>query len=373
VLAPATPGGAAIYGIDREGKCTFATAACLKLLGYQRPADLVGRNLHQLIHHSRADGTPNPIEACIPCQSAKRGDESRCDDEVLWRGDGEMIPVQYHCHPFLIDDGPVGAVVEVVVEPRSRQLQAQMIETARLIATGELLPAFVHQIRQPLNVIMMASASAAELVEDGAADREFLLTKFERIGAQTQRAAAIVDRVQVLGQKPTGEPLEFDPVVAVEGALALFEEQLRLRSVEVSFKPPEHRLKVLGHPVLLEQALVSVIAKARDAVCAAPAGAAPEAQDVRREIDIALGDLGSSGSVDIIVKAGSGDRVVKASATSAPPTAVEEIAWAVEPGLASSAQIIANMGGTIEGKEFSGGMEVAIGLPVATRRPRTPG
>jgi PAS domain S-box-containing protein len=54
----------AIYGIDVRGNCTFCNAACLQLLGYSKAADVLGLNMHNLIHHTRADGTAYPAEQC---------------------------------------------------------------------------------------------------------------------------------------------------------------------------------------------------------------------------------------------------------------------------------------------------------------------
>ena len=54
----------AIFGLDREGNCTFCNPVCLRLLGYQAPEDLLGKNMHLLVHHTRHDGTPYPGEEC---------------------------------------------------------------------------------------------------------------------------------------------------------------------------------------------------------------------------------------------------------------------------------------------------------------------
>ena len=56
--------GEEIYGIDLEGNCTFANPACLKLLGLENDADLLGRNVHELSHHTRVNGDPYPVEEC---------------------------------------------------------------------------------------------------------------------------------------------------------------------------------------------------------------------------------------------------------------------------------------------------------------------
>ncbi len=50
-----------IYGVDLDGKCTFANPACLRLLGFESDADLLGRNMHELVHHTRPNGDPYPM------------------------------------------------------------------------------------------------------------------------------------------------------------------------------------------------------------------------------------------------------------------------------------------------------------------------
>jgi PAS domain S-box-containing protein len=40
----------AIYAIDMLGNCTFCNAACLRLLGYKDPVELIGKNMHRVMH-----------------------------------------------------------------------------------------------------------------------------------------------------------------------------------------------------------------------------------------------------------------------------------------------------------------------------------
>ena len=74
--------GEAIYGVDMDGRCTFCNAACLRLLGYAESRDLLGKNMHWLIHHSRADGAPYPWKSAAsfrPFARAKgRMSRTRC-------------------------------------------------------------------------------------------------------------------------------------------------------------------------------------------------------------------------------------------------------------------------------------------------------
>ena len=54
----------AIYGLDLEGRCTFCNPAALRLLGYREERELLGKEIHSLIHPTRADQTPHPASEC---------------------------------------------------------------------------------------------------------------------------------------------------------------------------------------------------------------------------------------------------------------------------------------------------------------------
>ena len=82
--------GEALYGIDMEGRCTFCNPACLQLLGYQQPEDLLGKRIHDLMHHTHADGTPYPAEKCRfyrAIRGGKRGTEDLVDLRRLHHDD----------------------------------------------------------------------------------------------------------------------------------------------------------------------------------------------------------------------------------------------------------------------------------------------
>ena len=52
--------GEGMYGIDMNGCCTFANPACVRLLGFDSDADLLGQNMHDLVHHTLPNGDPYP-------------------------------------------------------------------------------------------------------------------------------------------------------------------------------------------------------------------------------------------------------------------------------------------------------------------------
>ena len=87
--------GEAIYGIDLDGNCTFCNPACLQILGYDDVANLLERNMHRAIHHTKPDGSPYPDAECQIYQAFRQRRGVHVDDEVLWRADGTSFQAEY--------------------------------------------------------------------------------------------------------------------------------------------------------------------------------------------------------------------------------------------------------------------------------------
>jgi PAS domain S-box-containing protein len=105
--------GEGIFGIDLHGRCTFVNPAALRLLG-QRTEAVLGRNMHDLVHHTRADGRHYPECDCPIFKAFRLGQPCRIDDEVLWRADGTPFHAEYASHPILDQGRVLGAVVSFV-------------------------------------------------------------------------------------------------------------------------------------------------------------------------------------------------------------------------------------------------------------------
>ncbi len=99
-----------IFGVDEKGGILFINTAACDMLNIC-DADNTGKNVHELVHHKKEDGSPYPIEECPMHKSFTQGEVYLIDDEVLWRPDGTSFPVQYSSSPILKDERLVGAVV----------------------------------------------------------------------------------------------------------------------------------------------------------------------------------------------------------------------------------------------------------------------
>ncbi|PLX81345.1 MAG: hypothetical protein C0614_06715 [Desulfuromonas sp.] len=101
----------AIYGLDQDGNCTFCNQSALDILGYRSESEIVGKNMHQLIHHSYADGSPHHVEDCNIYKSFQTGKNFHGDSEVMWREDGSSFDAEYRSHPIVKDGKTIGSVV----------------------------------------------------------------------------------------------------------------------------------------------------------------------------------------------------------------------------------------------------------------------
>lgn len=101
----------AIYGMDLNGNCTFCNRSCLKILGYENQDDLLGKNMHNQIHHSYRDGKTMQLSECRILVALNKGEGAQVDDEVFWRADGTSFDVEYFSYPQYRDGEIIGAVV----------------------------------------------------------------------------------------------------------------------------------------------------------------------------------------------------------------------------------------------------------------------
>lgn len=102
--------GEGIYGIDLQGRCIFINRAGAEMLGFT-PDEILGRNMHYLMHHSHHDGSLMPVTECRIFRAFREGRGVRVDNEVLWRRDGSSFAAEYASHPIRDGDGVAGAVV----------------------------------------------------------------------------------------------------------------------------------------------------------------------------------------------------------------------------------------------------------------------
>ena len=140
--------GEGIYGVNADGKTTFLNPAAEALLGW-RAEDLVGRDMHETVHHHHADGRPYANHACPIYAAFRDGAVHTVDDEVFFRRDGTSFPVEYTSTPIRERGVVVGAVIvfrDVTQRRRAQEeLRGALAENDRLRQRLEMENAYLQE------------------------------------------------------------------------------------------------------------------------------------------------------------------------------------------------------------------------------------
>jgi PAS domain S-box-containing protein len=154
--------GEGIFGIDLDGHCMFINRAGARMLGFE-PPEVLGHNMHELTHHSHADGSHYPDTECPIFNAFRKGLPCRLDTEVFWRRDRTSFAVEYSSYPIMDGAQVRGAVITFVdITERKRakdalqkakdELELRVAERTRELsaALGQLreLAAYSETVRE---------------------------------------------------------------------------------------------------------------------------------------------------------------------------------------------------------------------------------
>ena len=170
-----------IYSVDLEGNCTFINPSAIRMLGYDDESQLLGKYIHPLIHHTRADGSPCLDKECRVYTSTRSGKIFHVDDEVLWRSDGSCFPVEYRSAPTRVNGVINGSVVTF-----SDITQRKQVESNLKAAHDELeqrvkdRTRHFEKVNQLLKIEIEQRIKAQEVLDT---EREFISALMDTVGA----------------------------------------------------------------------------------------------------------------------------------------------------------------------------------------------
>ncbi|MEW6381792.1 MAG: PAS domain S-box protein [bacterium] len=122
-----------IYGdLYLEGKTTFVNPTALAVTGYEAE-ELIGRHQHELLHHSKADGSLYSSEECPIYATMRDGIPRYTTEEVFWRKDGSSFPVEYVSTPVQEKGKIVGSVVTFKDITERKRAEKALRETSNYL------------------------------------------------------------------------------------------------------------------------------------------------------------------------------------------------------------------------------------------------
>ena len=260
--------GDGIYGMDLEGRLTFINKTAALMLGYT-PGQMLGRDVHDLIHHTHANGTPGTKATNLIFQSMCRREQIRMHDEVFWRKDGTSIPVEYSASP-MIEEGQVSGMVVAFQDVTERRRLEKMKD--------EFISPVSHELRTPLTSLR----ASLGLISSGSLDKrpEKQRQMVDMAIGNCDRLVQLVNGILDFNRMEKGQlPFNRQPVEALHllrraaqatqaaaskarinfridsPAITVMADEKRVLQVlnelisnSIKFSPPETLIRLVAHP-----------------------------------------------------------------------------------------------------------------------------
>jgi PAS domain S-box-containing protein len=182
-----------IYGVDLAGSITFINRSAARTLGVM-PERVVGKNSHNLFHHTRQDGTPYPESDCPLSQLLQAGKAHSTDLDYFCRIDGSQLAVSYSAVPMFEGAHVSGAVINFTDISEKRQMEIELRHAQKLEAVGGLAAGIAHEINTPIQFI----GDNTRFVQDSFRDGLAMITHYEEISQQARHGAVPAELLQAL-------------------------------------------------------------------------------------------------------------------------------------------------------------------------------
>ncbi|MBF0195689.1 MAG: PAS domain S-box protein, partial [Magnetococcales bacterium] len=254
--------GDGIYVLDLQGQLLSLNKEGEELLGFKE-SELLHKNFHKAVHHTRRDGTPFKTSDCTIHQSLL-GRAFRKEEDYFIRKDGSFLPISLVTSPLMDGANIIGsAAIFRDNSQREKQLSeleetcAAALESSRL--KSEFLANMSHEIRTPMSAIVGMNDL---LMDTNLSDEQFGFSQIVKESSISLLALIndILDFSKIEAGKIDIEEIDFSPVTVVEGAAELmaglaYEKELSL----VTYIDPQLPNILKGDPGRLRQMLLNLI------------------------------------------------------------------------------------------------------------------
>jgi len=195
--------GEGIYGLDENGHTTFVNQAAIDMVGWELD-ELIGKSQHDIIHHTKEDGSTYHAQNCPIYAAFKDGRIHYVNDELFWRKDGSSFPVEYVSTPIKDTTGKLLGAVVVFRDITIRKRQEEDLQTAyrdlqKALEQVENLKHRLEQENQYLQQEIKLKHNFEEIISQS--------RKFRRVLNEVEQVAETDANVLILGESGTGKEL----------------------------------------------------------------------------------------------------------------------------------------------------------------------
>ncbi len=254
-----------ILAIDLDGRCTFANPAAARQLGYGEEQSLLGRNIHDLIHHACPDGSPHSGDECPAARAVIRGEPLQLDDEMLCRADGTGFPAEYRTRPLRRDGETVGAVVSFMDITERREQELELAHVQKMEVLGRLTGGIAHHFESLLTAVL---ANLRLLKRSPGSDGAESARLIDETISAAEDGACLTRQLLAFSREQTLEPVAVDMGDFLRESRR-FLERVAAPGVEISVDTDATPMPVRVDIAQLRSALLSLTVNACEAM---PAG-----------------------------------------------------------------------------------------------------
>jgi PAS domain S-box-containing protein len=250
----------AIYAMSSDGKMLTVNPATAKLTSFSLEEIRATTNVHELIHHSRPDGSPYPFADC-PMHKTMIDGVVRMGEEVFWRKSREPFPVDYSCSPIHENDSITGCVVMFQDITERKRLERQVETAHRVTSLGRVAATIAHEF----NNVLMGIQPFAEVIRRAAVNEEKVQKAANQIISSVGRGKRVTQ--EILRFTQPAEPA-FQPVVLADWLQQLIPELSAMigQRIEIGIDAVPRPVTARCDPAQLQQVLTNLVLNARDAM-----------------------------------------------------------------------------------------------------------
>lgn len=251
-----------IHSVNDAGNIVFTNRKAEELLGYTK-AELLTMNIAQLY----ADDIQADVAKGFKQLKEQGGQRV---ESALKDRQGNRIPVEVRSFAIYDDDGTFLRTFSILRDIRPlKELEEGLVHASRLAAVGELASGIMHDIANPLTIIMMSLGLWRRQMATVTLDKattEQVDGHLEDMERAAQSIEKLVDHMRGYVRNRAESQQLVDLGAVADDALFIAQNKLARNKIKVANRIARNQYWVRGCPNRLEQVFVNLVSNAADAM-----------------------------------------------------------------------------------------------------------